>query len=250
MWSMPKKTRRGALVLAGTLALVFFNHLNQAEIIWLGIPIVVLLFYGLSGLVTRKNLSVAERIGRSLVLLCGCSGLVYGYAWHFWLEDARVTIAPNQERFSSEPLENYIFTVTNGTRDDAYAVQLQFRLDSPDGKYGEISTQVPAGSRKPIVENSQFSDIGGVLCHDSEGHPFLMMIIYRLTPGEKREVSFTSRGFTDGTTLEAEVSSFTKEPRPRRDDPTSIRDIFTVDHSLKCSNAFHCMAGDGTCRTN
>jgi len=162
----------------------------------------------------------------------------------------RVTITPNQVRFSSEPLENYIFTVTNRTPDDAYGVQLQFRLDSPDGKYGEMSPQVPAGSRKPIVAGSPLSDIGGLLCHDSEGHPFLMMRIYRLVPGEKREISFTSKGFTDGTTLEAEVSSSTKEPQPRRDDPASVSDTFTIDRSLKCSRSFHCMAGDGVCRTN
>ncbi|MGA7926867.1 MAG: hypothetical protein WCA20_12800, partial [Candidatus Sulfotelmatobacter sp.] len=167
-----------------------------------------------------------------------------------WRAYPRVTIIPDQVRFSSEPLENYIFTITNRTPDDAYATQLQFHLDSPDGKYGEMSPQIPTGSRKPIVEGSPFSDIGGVLCHDSEGHPFLMMGIYRLTPGERRDISFTAKGFTDGTTLDAEVAFSTGVPQPRRDDPASVTDTFKIDRSLTCNKAIHCLAGDGTCHVN
>jgi len=80
----PKKARRGALGVAGTLALVFFNRPSRIEIIWLSIPVAILIAYGLSGWVTKHGLSAAERIGRSVVLVVGCFGGVFLYARHFW----------------------------------------------------------------------------------------------------------------------------------------------------------------------
>ena len=81
---MPKKARKGALVVAGTLALVYFNHPTAKEIIWLSAPIALLLAYGLSGWATKKHLSVAEKIGRLMALLIVCVLCVCLYAWHFW----------------------------------------------------------------------------------------------------------------------------------------------------------------------
>jgi len=89
-----KKTRKGALVLAGTLALVFFDRLHRGEILWLAITVSVLVFYGLSGWITRARLGAAERIGRSIFLLVICITCVSLYVWHFWPESSDSKPAP------------------------------------------------------------------------------------------------------------------------------------------------------------
>jgi hypothetical protein len=82
--SMFTKPRKGAFVMAGTLALVYFNHPNGGEIWLLSTPIIVLLVYGFSGWFARKNLHVYQKIGRFVILIVGCSAAVFLYAWHFW----------------------------------------------------------------------------------------------------------------------------------------------------------------------
>jgi hypothetical protein len=83
---MDIKARKGALVLAGTLALVYFDRLHRGEIVLLSITVAALLLYGFSGWIIRRNLSVAERLGRAAILLMVCSASVFLYAWHFWPE--------------------------------------------------------------------------------------------------------------------------------------------------------------------
>jgi hypothetical protein len=97
-----KNVRRGALVAACTLLLIFFNHPSRREIIFLCIPIIALLIYGFSGWATKNGLAIAERIGRWAVLVVACSVSVCLYAWHFWPDQMRAHM--HIDGISSSPM--------------------------------------------------------------------------------------------------------------------------------------------------
>jgi hypothetical protein len=83
-----KRARAGAMALIIPLALVYFNHPTGTEIMWLSVLITLSLAYGLSGWVTKDDLSLATRIGRAVSLFAVCCAGVCLYDWHFWPEQA------------------------------------------------------------------------------------------------------------------------------------------------------------------
>jgi hypothetical protein len=88
---MRKKARHAALALAGTLALVYFNHPSRWEIFWLSLGTFGCLLYGLSDWALKQRLSVAEKMGRWIILFVACCFAVLLYAGHFSPEPAPIT---------------------------------------------------------------------------------------------------------------------------------------------------------------
>lgn len=83
---MGAKTRggAGAVSLLTALALVLFNNPPKREIEALCVAIFVCAVYGLSGWVSKKGLTVAERMGHGVALVIVCSGVVVWYGSFFW----------------------------------------------------------------------------------------------------------------------------------------------------------------------
>jgi hypothetical protein len=103
MASMSSKSRRGALVLALTFACAMFGTRTWTQIAMLDAGLAVCLTYGLSGSIAKKGLSIPERMGRSVALLCVVSAAVGIYScqfrpgWHLTgeQEDGLVEVAKN-----------------------------------------------------------------------------------------------------------------------------------------------------------
>jgi hypothetical protein len=103
MSSRGSKSRKGALVLALTFACAMFGARTWTQIGMLGVGMAAFLIYALSGWITKGSLSIAERMGRSAVLLCTVSIAVGIYSWQFrpgWhltseQEDGLVEVAKN-----------------------------------------------------------------------------------------------------------------------------------------------------------
>jgi len=160
-----------------------------------------------------------------------------------------VRVSPGHVTFNLlVPHENYIFSVINRTPSDVYKVRVEFRLKSPNKRYGGVSVQIPTSSRKPIMEGSVFSDTTGLICHDPRGGLLLLISVYRLIPNEVREISFTGENVAAGTALYAEVVSFTATPQPRIDNPLQASETFVATEPMTCNKTFVCSTEDGLCR--
>src|SRR2546430_16456476 len=103
MSSKGSKSHKGALILALTFALAMFGARTWTQIGVLNVGTAICLLYALSGWVTKKGLSIPERIGRSAILLFVVSVVVSIFAWQFrpgWhlnsdQEDGLVEVAKN-----------------------------------------------------------------------------------------------------------------------------------------------------------
>ena len=76
-------SRKAALALVITLALALLSAKTWTHIIVLCVLMGACLIYGLSGWITKKGLSVAERMGRAVALTVFVFGLVAFYGWWF-----------------------------------------------------------------------------------------------------------------------------------------------------------------------
>ena len=84
MSSKGSKTRKGALGMALAAALTFLSRPSQQWVFYsLCALLFITIFYGLSGWATKKRLSFAETMGRTVILLCVVSCAVAIYAWQF-----------------------------------------------------------------------------------------------------------------------------------------------------------------------
>ena len=83
MPSKGSKSRKGALIFALTFALAMFGARTWTQIGMLSAGIALSLSYALSGWVTKKGLSIPERMGRSVILLFVVSAVVGSFAWQF-----------------------------------------------------------------------------------------------------------------------------------------------------------------------
>jgi hypothetical protein len=77
------KPRKAAAVLALTLACTMFSARTWTKIGMLAAAMDVCLIYALSGWITKRDLSIAERMGRSALLLFIASSVVAIYSWQF-----------------------------------------------------------------------------------------------------------------------------------------------------------------------
>ena len=76
--------RKAGITVAGTLALVYFNHLNRGEIVCVSIISITAILFGLSDWFTNSAIPVRSRWYRGIALFCTFSLLVILYDWHFW----------------------------------------------------------------------------------------------------------------------------------------------------------------------
>ncbi len=77
------KSRKGALALAFTVACAMFGAHTWTQIGMLAAAMDALLLYALRGWVTKRGLSIPERMGRSVALLFIASSAVGALSWQF-----------------------------------------------------------------------------------------------------------------------------------------------------------------------
>jgi hypothetical protein len=244
-----KKLRRGAISLALTLALALFGAAGKPSgtgVLVICVAVAIALCYGLSSWASRSTLSVAEKIGRAILIVAVSFSASAVYGWLFWpapvSQIPAVTISPVTVSFKSEfANENYIFTLRSHSDNDLYEVQFKFRIESNSLKASDFSLEIPAGSRPPIIEGSVFSDISGVLCEDIKSRPVMLMSVYRLRPHESREISLT-RIAAGTAVVSCEVSHFTPQPQPRIAEPGKVTETFYPGETLTCGAALRVAA--------
>jgi hypothetical protein len=125
-----------------------------------------------------------------------------------------VTINPHKAVFPSTLLHaNYIFTITNNSEADVYSVQTKFLIDRNVGSH-DFLFEIPGSSLKPIIEGSNLADIRAIRCKTAKGFPLLIFEIYRMTPHETREISFTHHEGAPAT-ITADTVYFSEVSVPR-----------------------------------
>lgn len=77
------RSKGAALGLTLTFALAMLGARTWTQIELLSVAMAICLLYGLSGSITKKSLSIPEKMGRSTALLLVVACLVGGYAWQF-----------------------------------------------------------------------------------------------------------------------------------------------------------------------
>lgn len=152
------------------------------------------------------------------VFVCAAMAVLVYFVW------PRVTIKPSKANFTGQvENENYTFTVTNNADDEVYSVQAMFAVDSADA----FSFDIPAGSRKPIIDGSQVADIKAISCENRKHNPILLVWIYRLARKESRELSFTHKQ-SGAATMSADVTYYTGVPQPRINDPLKSTETYNA----------------------
>jgi hypothetical protein len=154
----------------------------------------------------------------------------------WWAPKPEVIVSPRKVKFPAEPLQNFPFAVKNKTDDYVYAIQvaIKFQKDSPLTAY---SFDVPFSTRKPPIEGSKFADIVGVQCIDVGGRPMAVFWIYRMAPGETRELSVTHR-IASMVNADAVVATFSKIAISRMDDVAQFTQNFRVTEPMMCNGAY------------
>ena len=238
---MPTKKQGKGIALALTLALGLFGAAGKPGpigILLLCLGIAACLLYSFSAWAAKSNLSVAEKIGRGIVLFVICCGFAALYGWQFWPSPLpAVTISPEQVAFSvSDIRENYLFTMRSNTDKDLYSVGLKFKLEKPHS-FDDFSIVIPKSSQEPVFEASKILDIRGVKCTDKNENPLLLLSIQRLGARKIREISFTHNK-SEAASLTAQVFYFSEEAKPRSGDPNVTRETFeSPGESITCGAA-------------
>jgi hypothetical protein len=209
-----------------------------------------------------KSLTRNQTLGFVLVLvglLLGVPSLYFSYAsWrdgHLTLTVPKppsqvsgvvhlpVSVVPDTQAFVSDFVhDNYIFKISNDTDIDLYQAQIMFKIADSMVSFRDFSIEIPASSRKPIIDGSPFLDISGVRGSDANGHSILLLSIHRLTPHEVREISFTRNKLVSATVTAAYAYS-TDEPQPRLGEPNQMREIYhPLDNSITLDSSLTFLA--------
>lgn len=173
--------------------------------------------------------SLKRRVAACLVLIGSliCLGAV---SW-----PPGVTVSPGRVSFrGSVDRENYLFCVRNRGETDVYSVQLKLKM-SHGAFFDDFSYDIPAASRRPIVDGSDVADIAAIRCLDSKDRPMAIFWVYRMEPGGVREISVT-HAIKSSAAIDARVS-YTTSPQPRINDPHKAYEKFRADEPMKCNGA-------------
>lgn len=137
-----------------------------------------------------------------------------------------VSVVPKSLNFASEFIhDNYIFTISNDTDKDQYQVEVAFKIADSSMSFKDFSVEIPASSRKPIIDGSRILDISGLRGSDASGHSILLLSIHRLKPRDVREVSFT-RNKPVPATVTAAYTYSTEAPQPRVAEPNKMMETY------------------------
>jgi hypothetical protein len=149
---------------------------------------------------------------------------------------AKVTLSPPRVDFGSfASRETVTFSLRNRSDDDVYSALLKFRINSETLSGNDFEVGIPPNSQKPISDQSgpRAGDIAGMKCRDQNGHPLIFLSIYRLTPGEFREVTLTRTKSGDAK-VSAELSHYESTPQPVITESNRTGQPLVTDEPLWC----------------
>ena len=121
---MAKRTRwqrGGALAVTLAFALLGASKHDRWIICLFCAAIAASLAYSFWGWVSRRSLSVVEKLARRTILVVGCFAASFAYGYYFW-PPADITVQPSRFTFSaSDPKwlgDTCTFAFTNNTNED------------------------------------------------------------------------------------------------------------------------------------
>jgi hypothetical protein len=111
---------------------------------------------------------------RTAVLLCLLWGTVFYVGWRFY---PRITIKPEQITFPFKS-STFVFTIKNGTSEDATAVIVKFAYGVPNNDF----TFMP--SKPESLGDSPVGNVMGITCHTRSGSYASYWAIAHMQPGQ------------------------------------------------------------------
>src|ERR1019366_2860133 len=124
---------------------------------------------------------------------------------------------------------------------DLYASQLKFRIHSRTLSGKDFLINIPAASRKAygegVVEAPSFTDMQGLLCHDSLQPPVFSIFVFHLAPHESREITITN-GRAGSAKVGATPGFFLTIPPPLNGHGNFVSAPFRSDEALSDCQSF------------
>jgi hypothetical protein len=183
------------------------RHQRETAIIlnWLLCPALLIALSGWANSVPRQK--VIRWIGLVIVVLTFC--VVLG--WYEIPPAPTITVSPSEVTFQDQ-WRTYSFSITNGLDKSAYEVVVKFAYGVPPE---EFKMDAPSASSKPLgdgPDGHKVGDMTGLSCRTEQGTYATFLTIYRMGPGETREVNFT-RLKPGAVRMQTRISFFTESPQ-------------------------------------
>jgi len=184
--------------LAGITALVLFLLAPQLSTDNTGRVVTVVISVAIFACSIHPTLHspwLHSNISRRIVLCFVAVGIA-AFGWILW--PYSLNVSPTNVRFANRGAagQTYSFRFTNRSDKDLYAAQLKFRIHSRALSGKDFLINIPTASRKAsgegVIGAQRFTDIQGLLCHDSHQRPVFSIFVFHLAPHESREITITN----------------------------------------------------------
>jgi len=185
--------------LAGVMALVLFLLAPQLSADNTGRAVTMVIAVAVFACCIHPTLHspwLHSKISRRIVLCFVAVGIA-AFGWILW--PYSLNVSPTNVRFANAGAaagQTYGFRFTNRSDQDLYAAQLKFRVHSRALSGKDFLINIPAASRRAygggVAGAQRFSDIQGLLCHDSYQRPVFSIFVLHLVPHESREITITN----------------------------------------------------------
>jgi hypothetical protein len=183
------------------------RHQRETAIVlnWLLCPALLIAMSGWANSIPRQK--VIRWIGLVVVVITVCVAL----GWYEIPPAPTVTVSPSEVTFQNQ-WRTYPFSITNGLDQSAYEVVVKFAYGVPPE---EFKMDTPPTSSKPLGDGPgghKVGDMTGMSCRTEQGTYATFLTIYRMSPGETREINFTR--IKPGTVrMQTRISFFTEVPQ-------------------------------------